>query len=86
MHVSMQPGASLLQMNSRALNLFAVFLSEIGTTKKRVDLYKWVRDHFTLASAEAMYGHENPIADDPSLIQSLEYVSPTLIQQNIYEE
>ena len=72
MHASMQAGAPLLQMNSRALNRFAVFLNEIDTREKQIDLYKWVRDHFTLASAEAMYGEENPIADDPSLIQSLE--------------
>jgi hypothetical protein len=75
MHKSMQTGSSLLQMNSRALNQFAVFLNEIGSTEKQITLWHWVRDCFNLASAEALYGRENPIAEDHSLIQSLEYVS-----------
>lgn len=76
MHTSMQPGADLFQMNSRALNRFAVFLKDIDTTEQPINLYNWVRDHFMLASAEALYGQENPIAEDNSLIQSIEYVSP----------
>ncbi|KAG0649367.1 Cytochrome P450 monooxygenase [Hyphodiscus hymeniophilus] len=73
MHASLQPGAPLFEMNSRALNRFAVFLNEIDTTEKQINLYTWVRDHFTLASADAMYGEENPIAEDLSLIDSLHY-------------
>lgn len=82
MHVSMQASGSLLQMNSRALNQFAVFLNEIGNTEKSVNLWHWVRDCFNLASAEALYGPENPIAEDHSLIQSLEYVSRCLCCHN----
>lgn len=74
MHTSMLPGAPLLEMNSRALNGFAVFLNEIRTTEQPRNLYTWIRDCFTLASAEALYGPINPISEDNTLIQSLECV------------
>ena len=72
LHVSLQAGAPLLQMNSRALNRFASFLDNIDTTEKPINLHRWVRDNFSLASADAMYGPENPIAEDSSLIQAME--------------
>lgn len=72
----MLPGAALLQMSSRALNAFAVFLKDIGTNEQPINLHNWVRDCFTLSSAEALYGAENPLAEDKTLIQSLEYISP----------
>jgi hypothetical protein len=78
----MLPGAALFQMSSRALNAFAMFLKDIGTTEQPINLHNWVRDCFTLSSAEALYGAENPIAEDLSLIQSLEYVLPLSIPKN----
>lgn len=87
MHTSMLPGSALLQMNSRALTAFAVFLKDIGTNEQPINLHRWVRDCFTLSSAEAFYGAENPIAEDKSLIQSLEYALPpfllTLIRKQL---
>jgi hypothetical protein len=75
MHTSLLPGPKLLEMNSRALDTFAVFLENIDSDGKAINLHAWVRDCFTLSSAEAVYGHDNPIANDHSLIQSLEYLS-----------
>jgi hypothetical protein len=72
MHISMSPGHGLLEMNTRALNSFAVFLNEIDTEEKPVDLYAWLADCFTVASAEALYGPINPISEDKSLIQKLQ--------------
>jgi hypothetical protein len=71
MHNSMAAGTSLLQMNARALNSFAVYLNEIDTTEKLESFYDWIRHCFTVASAEALYGPENPVSENNDLIQSL---------------
>ena len=74
MHSTMAVGKSLLDMNARALNSFADFLNDIGTESQRKNFYRWVRDSFTISSAAAVYGPENPISEDESLIQSATYV------------
>ncbi|PVH82768.1 cytochrome P450 [Cadophora sp. DSE1049] len=71
MHATMQPGASLFQMNARALNKFASFLDDIGTQGQEVSLYEWSKRRFTIATAEALYGPINPISEDESMIQKL---------------
>lgn len=72
MSTSMSPGRGLLEMNARALRRFAAFLKEIDAVGKRFDLYAWLTDCFTLASAEALYGPINPISEDRSLIRKLQ--------------
>lgn len=82
MHTSLNHGLQILEMNSRALHTFAGILSKFGSEPKEIALHHWVRDSFTLASAAAVYGSDNPIAKDHSLIQSLEYVFLLCIHVN----
>jgi hypothetical protein len=72
MHTTMLSGPPLLQMNTRALNRFAKFTNPIGLGGIDVELYKWMRHTFTLATMEAIYGPVNPFSEDESLILSLQ--------------
>jgi cytochrome P450 len=71
MSASLTPGPALLEMNARALETLAGILNNIGVEEQEKGLYRWIRDSFTEASAEALYGPENPVIWDKSLIQSL---------------
>ncbi|KAF4983952.1 hypothetical protein FZEAL_744 [Fusarium zealandicum] len=67
-------GANLHLMTANALNYVSGQLGLIGDGGKALDipnLYLWVRDLMTLATTEALYGPENPIRENPSLIKDL---------------
>lgn len=71
-HETMLPGPALLEMNSRALSTGARLFNSIGNgVEKRIGLYRWIRDCVTLASADALYSHDNPVNDNPKLIDML---------------
>jgi cytochrome P450 len=69
------PGPGLLELNNGVLNQLAKSLNETGAggRAEKVGLYKWMRDVLTMATAESLYGAHNPVADDPSLTDSLWY-------------
>ncbi|KAH7412686.1 cytochrome P450 [Cadophora sp. MPI-SDFR-AT-0126] len=71
MHATMQTGPSLNEMNTRALNKFATFLEDIDDEGQEATLFEWLKHHFTIATAEALYGPINPISEDVSMIQKL---------------
>ncbi|KAH8655085.1 cytochrome P450 [Tricladium varicosporioides] len=71
MHSSLAQGPSLLETNARLLNYLAKSLNGIQTTPTRHQLFRWLRDEYTIGSAEALYGIPNPVSEDPSLIQSI---------------
>lgn len=73
MHAVMAPGANLDRMVRNMLGLFTTFLDELvkdGKGGKEVDLYGWIRPHFTIASTEAVYGPSNPFKKHPDLGQA----------------
>lgn len=79
MHHALQTGDALLEMNTRALNCFAGFLDEIGKNDQgkgkdelEVRLSGWIRHTFTLATSAAIFGPDNPIRQDHTLIRCLE--------------
>jgi hypothetical protein len=65
-------GSSLFNMSIRVLNHHSQTLNLI-TSEQRY-LLRWLGDLYTMASADALYGADNPIAKDPSLIQHMWYV------------
>lgn len=71
MQETMLPGNSLLQMNARVLAKLADFVNGIGTEWEPKPMYLWLRDTFTLASSATLYGRNDPISADPSLIEPL---------------
>jgi hypothetical protein len=71
MFEAMAPGASLLEMNSRVLATMAQYLDQIGNDEQPMNLYQWVRDVLTIATADALYGPKNPVSDNKKLVDYL---------------
>lgn len=71
MYEALAPGPSLLDMNARVLSSAARFLNTIDAEEQPRSLYRWMRDSLTLATADAIYGRQNPVEDDPKLIDNL---------------
>jgi hypothetical protein len=71
MYASLAQGPNLLETNARVLNYLAKSLNVIHTKSKRHYLFRWLRDEYTVGSAETLYGLPNPVSEDPSLIQSI---------------
>jgi hypothetical protein len=69
MYAALAQGPSLLQTNTRVLNCLAKSLNSVGTNQQSKALFRWLRDFYTVGSAEALYGSQNPISEDRSLIQ-----------------
>ncbi|RDW62260.1 hypothetical protein BP6252_11693 [Coleophoma cylindrospora] len=68
---SLMNGPALHEMNARVLECLFESLNGIGAEEQQKNLYDWIRYIFTQASAEALYGPQNPIKHDRSLIESL---------------
>ncbi|KAF4966884.1 hypothetical protein FSARC_5497 [Fusarium sarcochroum] len=67
-------GDHLHRMNANALNYVSKELATIGDAEsslKSSNLWLWLRDLITLATSEALYGPENPIRQNTSLIEDL---------------
>lgn len=69
----LSPGPALRELKSEVLDRVAGSLDDLGRRGK-VELYEWTRDVLTIASAEAIYGPENPFSSDPKLVNALWYV------------
>lgn len=67
MHPAVSTGPGLLDSNIRILNVLSRYLKPQET-----NLYAFVREAYTIATGEALYGPENPV---PPLIDEIWYVS-----------
>jgi hypothetical protein len=70
MYGSLAKGPILLETNARVLNCLARYLNQVSIEPQPKSLFRWMRDFYTVSSAEALYGPDNPISKNPSLIQS----------------
>jgi hypothetical protein len=72
-HANMRPDR-LAGMHERAFEIIERHLNgSLGNCdRKRIDLLGWLREILTLSSASALYGKENPIAWDHTLVEELE--------------
>jgi hypothetical protein len=84
-------------MNARLLGNLAEYLNKLGGEGEgdKIELFGWVKDVITKATAGALYGPSNPIATDSSLVDSLWYILPSpslpstkssFLQLLLYEE
>ncbi|KAH7014196.1 cytochrome P450 [Microdochium trichocladiopsis] len=65
-------GQNLLRMNLSALNYVADQLNAVGDGELNVDnVYMWLRELMTMATAEGLYGHQNPLREQPELSHHL---------------
>lgn len=69
---SSMAGQNLYRMNLRALVYVAERINAIGEDGLAIEnVYLWLRDMMTMATAEALYGRrENPLAKDASLMDT----------------
>jgi hypothetical protein len=71
MYAALARGPNLLETNARVLNYLAKSLNLIGTNPERLQLFQWLRDEYTIGSAETLYGSRNPVSENRNLIQSI---------------
>jgi hypothetical protein len=65
-------GQNLYRMNTRALEYIGSCINSIGREGLDVpNVYQWLRELMTQATAEAIYGVENPFMKDPALVDAL---------------
>ncbi len=69
MHEYMTPGPNIQSMNANMLKTIAREMNDIQDDFKS-NFYVWLRNSFTLATANAIFGSNNPWAKNPSLIDS----------------
>lgn len=70
---TLSPGPALMELKTAVLDRVAGSLNGMGDSGK-FGMYRWMRDVLTIASAEAIYGPENPFSNDLSLVDALWYV------------
>lgn len=68
---SLAPGHDLSVMNARVESKVASDLNGISVEGTETSLHRWTRDVLTRALSSALYGSDNPIENDRSLIDSL---------------
>lgn len=79
---------ALLDMERDSFRTIAMYFNEIGTDGLETKWYKWLRDTISRAAADAMYGPDNPVVHDPSLIdrvwqvKSFSSLSSPIMQYN----
>ena len=66
-------GEHIHRMNANALNYIAKDINGIkkGSKMEHGNVWLWLRDVVTMATSEALYGPENPLRKDPSLLEDL---------------
>ncbi len=64
-------GPNLLETNAQVLNYLAKSLNSIGTNPEGRRLFRWLRDEYTIGSAETLYGSPNPVSENRNLVQSI---------------
>jgi hypothetical protein len=67
------PGPSLVKMNARVLDTIARLVNPVGTKWEDQSMFRWLRDIFTVAASDSLYGKHNPITKDLSLIDAVWY-------------
>ncbi|CAG8980422.1 hypothetical protein HYALB_00003987 [Hymenoscyphus albidus] len=68
---TLSPGPALRSLNRAVLDRVAGSLNDIDSTEGKFGLYRWMRDIITHASAEAIYGPNNPFSGNPKLVEDL---------------
>lgn len=73
LHESMVPGPGLWEMNGRVLGKVAMMVNSIGSGFEEKTLWYWLRDSFTKATSEALFGIYHPLGKDASLVKDIWY-------------
>ncbi|KAH7395512.1 cytochrome P450 [Cadophora sp. MPI-SDFR-AT-0126] len=69
MYGALAQGRQLLETNARVLGCLVRSLNEVGEDWEEKMMFEWLRGFYTTASAEALYGEENPVKWDNRFIQ-----------------
>jgi hypothetical protein len=68
MYGPLAQGYALQLMNTRVLNCLGRYVNEIGREPQTKKLWSWLQYFYSVGSAEALYGPDNPISRDHGLI------------------
>ncbi|RDW57043.1 hypothetical protein BP6252_13915 [Coleophoma cylindrospora] len=82
MHATLAPGRHLDDLSLSMLNNMASTVNGLAPNKGEsqvIGLWSWIRHHFTLASATAVYGPHNPFSKNPDLIADFWTLDENLI-------
>jgi len=71
---------ALRDMERDSFRAIAMYFNKIGTDGQEVKWYRWLRDTISRAAADGMYGPDNPVADNPSLIDNVWSVKCSIFQ------
>lgn len=74
MYGALALGPSLLDTNKKVLNSIAGYLNGFGTQNQPRSLYSWLKVLYTMSSAHALYGANNPFTYDLALVEYVWYV------------
>ncbi|KAH8657754.1 cytochrome P450 [Xylariales sp. PMI_506] len=64
-------GPGLYAMNVRVLESLSGVLNQLGSAFETKQLYLWLRDTFSVATTAALFGLDNPLIQDPTLLKNL---------------
>lgn len=62
---------ALIDMERDSFRTIATYFNGIGTDGLETKWYRWLRDTISITAANAMYGPDNPVAHDASLIDAI---------------
>lgn len=68
---NLAPGTGLSSISKAAADQVVTLVNDIGPDGVSKDLYFWLRDSVTYATAVALYGQFSPVAVDRSLINDI---------------
>jgi hypothetical protein len=73
MYGALAPGPALMQMNVDVLNKMAQFVNGLAADGKaqQIGLFRWIRDSLSMSSSRAVFGPEDPLTKNPSLLDDL---------------
>ena len=75
LHASMTPESGLWDMNAKVLRRVAEMVNAIPVEGgEDIGLWQWIRDGFTRATSEALYGEFHPLAVNPGLVEAVWFV------------
>lgn len=73
-HENLLPGPRLQGLNVTMLSEIANMMNQIDNVFCPQSFYLWIRHTFTRATSRSLFGSQDPLQSDPSLIDSLWYV------------
>lgn len=70
-HAALALGPAIFESNARMLNGIAQHLNNIEVSGRSISLFDWIRNAYTVVTAETFYGKVNPVSENSNLVKLL---------------